>query len=216
MQCVLGVVMKYLLLAGAFLGVIGYAWMSAGDPNVYPMSQAEAYAKLTSARIPANNGSILGSHPYAVSGDGVSTVNWNASGTSSSTHCEADITAEGASKSRITAFCSGGGASDGAAAGMLSGMQRKALIEHIDSTLKGRAFDARMANGETAARWPSDARQPDGSYGTMVAGALKMDHDMHQMQRDADAATVAMENGGGAPNRYSASKPMVDLSSTSH
>jgi len=208
--------MKYLLLAGAFLGVIGYAWMSSGDPNVYPLSQAQAYQKLTNANIPSDGHSAFGTLKYSASGNGDSKVYWNGSGgTFAMAHCEAEITPEGASKSRIMAFCNSGGASDGAAAGMLSGMQRRALIEHIDATLNGRAFDPRRAQGETAARWPTDSHQPDGSYGTMVAGALKMDRDMHNMQRDADAATVAMENGGHSPSRYEASKPMVDLSSTS-
>ena len=206
--------MKYLLLAGAFLGVIGYAWMSSGDPNVYPMAQADVYAKLTSAKIPADGHSAFGTLSYHASGNGDSKVFWNGSGgTFATSHCEAEITPEGASKSRINAFCSGGGAGEGAAAGMVSGMQRRALIEHIDSTLKGRAFDRRMAQGETAARWPSDARQPDGSYGTMVGDALKMEHDIHKMERDlAKESQVRDSQATTTGSQYSSTKPMVDLS----
>ena len=201
--------MKYLLLAGAFLGVVGYAWMSSGDPNVYPLSQAQVYEKLHSAKVETGNGAVFGNLSTSVSGNGDSKIYWNASGTFASNHCEAEITPEGADKSRITAFCGGGGASDGAAAGMVSGMHRRALIEHIDATLKGRPFDKYKAQGETAARWPSDARQPDSSYGTAVAGALQMDRDMHksldefdkaEKERDAARAASASQANVGKPS----------------
>ena len=203
--------MKYLLLAGAFLGVIGYAWFGGGDPNVYAMTQAEAYQKLRAAPVEKGNTGVFGKLETSVSGNGDSKVYWNAGGN----HCEAEITPDGG-KSRIMAFCGGGSASDGAAAGMVSGMHRRALIEHIDAALDGRAFDPRKAQGETAARWPSDARQPDGSYGTMVGDALKMDRDMHKAIREMDkesAARPVASSSGASPSQ--ATKPMVDLSSTS-
>ena len=204
--------MKYLLLAGAFVGVIGYAWMSGGDPNVYPLAQAEVYAKLREAPVQKGNSGMFGNLDSSVSGNGESKIYWNASGTFSSNHCEAEITPEGTTKSRIMAFCEGGGASDGAAAGMLMGMHRRALIEHIDAALNGRAFDKYKAKGATAARWPSDARQPDGSYGTMVGDALKMERDIHKMQRDlAKESQVREAQAMTAASRYQSTKPMVDL-----
>ena len=208
----MGVVMKYLLLAGAFLGVIGYAWMSSGDPNVYPMSQADVYAKLRAAPVQKGNSGMFGNLDSSVSGNGESKIYWNASGTFSSNHCEAEITPEGATKSRIMAFCEGGGASDGAAAGMLMGMHRRALIEHIDAALNDRPFDKRLALGATAARWPSDARQPDGSYGTMVGEALKMERDISKMQRDsAKEAQVRDAQATTVGSQYRSTQPMVDL-----
>jgi len=77
-----------------------------------------------------------------------------------------------------------------------------------------------MAQGSTASGWPSDARQPDGSYGTAVVGALKMEQDIKQMgremekdsaQRDADAAHKRAHAGV----QFQAGKPMVDLSPNS-
>ena len=210
----MGAVMKALLLAGAFLGVVGFAWFKSGDANVYPLSQAEAYAKLTAAHPPSDGKSAFGTQHLSASGNGESKVYWNASGTFSSTHCEAEITPEGASKSRIMAFCQGGGASDGAAAGMVSGMQRRAMIEHIDATLKGRPFDPLKAQGDTASRWPSDARQPDGSYGTMVAGALKMDRDIHNMERGfaKQAKEAQAAEAAHAGVQFRPGQPMVDVS----
>ena len=205
--------MKYLLLAGAFLGVIGYAWTSGGDPNVYPLSQADVYATLRAAPVQKGNGGMFGNLDTSVSGNGDSKVYWNAGGN----HCEAEITPEGKA-SRIMAFCGGGSMSDGAAMGMVSGMHRHALIEHIDAALTNRAFDPKKAGGATAARWPSDARQPDGSYGTAVGNALKMDRDMHTMIRDMDKAEAEDKaRVANNPNpQLQAGKPMVDLGSKSY
>lgn len=199
--------MKYLLLVAAFLGVIGFAWFGRGDANVYALAPAEAYAKLRAAPIKNDGKSAFGTVSYTVSGDGESKIYWNGS------QCEAEITPEGADKSRIMAFCNGGSASDGAAAGMVSGMQRKALIEHIDAALTGRPFDVRLAQGSTASGWPSDARQPDGSYGTMVGGALTMERNLKQMERDIDKLEKAPRvEAGSSPNvQFQPGKPMVNV-----
>lgn len=110
--------MKYLLLIAAFLGVTGYAWLGRGDANVYAMAPAEAYSKLRAAPIKNDGKSGFGTVSYAISGNGESEIYWNGS------QCEAEITPEGTDQSRIMAFCNSGSASDGASAGMLSGLQR--------------------------------------------------------------------------------------------
>jgi len=213
--------MKYLLLGAAFLGVIGYAWFGRGDANVYPMAPTEAYAKLRATPIQADGKSAFGRLDYAISGNGESKIYWNGSGgTFASSQCEAEITPEGADKSRIMAHCNGGSMSGGAAAGMVSGMQRKALIEHIDAALEGRAFDVKLAQGSTASGWPSDARQPDGSYGTAVVGALKMEQEIKQMEREMkqDSAQQKADDAYKAAHagvQFKAGKPMVDLSPNS-
>jgi len=212
--------MKYLLLAGAALGVIGFAWFGRGESNVYAMAPTEVYRALRSAPVEPGGSGVFGRLDTSVSGNGDSVVYWNASGSHAAVHCEATITPEGTDKSRLTAFCGGGGASDGAAAGMVSGMKRRALIEHIDATLDKRPYDANLAQGSTASGWPSDARQPDGSYGTAVVGALKMEQEIKQMERDfkkdqaksdVDAAYRRAHSGV----QFEAGKPMVDLSSKS-
>jgi hypothetical protein len=207
--------MKAFLLGGAMLAVLGYAWFGRGDANVYSMPPAEVYAKLASAKIQADGKTAFGRLDYSVSGNGESKLYWNGSGgTFASSHCEAEITPEGSSKSRIMAFCNGGSLSDGAATGMVSGMQRKALIEHIDATLKGRPFDNRRAQGETASLWPSDSHQPDGSYGTAVAGALKMERETKDMLRDMEKEQKLHEEQVAAHKgvTFQPGKPMVDLS----
>jgi len=206
--------MKYLLIGAAFAGVLGYAWFGRGEANVYAMTPAEAYAKLRAAPIQADGKSAFGRLVYVVSGDGQSKLYWNGSGgTFASSHCEADITPEGADKSRIMAHCNGGSMSDGAAAGMVSGMQRKALIEHIDATLEGRQFDVKLAQGSTAAGWPSDARQADGNLGTAMGDALKMERDMKKMIKEAESEVATAEAQSGV--QFQPGKPMVSVTPSS-
>ena len=205
--------MKYLLLAAAFLGVLGYAWFGRGDANVYAITPADVYQALRSAPVEKGNGGVFGNLDTSVSGNGDSVITWNASGSHASRRCEATIAPEGTDQSRLTAFCDGGGAGDGAAAGMVSGMNRKALIEHIDATLDKRPYDARMAQGSTASGWPSDARQADGSYGPAVGDALKMERDLKQMERDIDKLEKAPRvEAGTSPNvQFQPGKPMVNV-----
>jgi hypothetical protein len=208
--------MKYLLLGAAFAGVLGYAWFGRGEANVYAMSPAEVYAALREAPVPKGNGSPFGNLVASVSGNGENAVYWIASGAHAAKHCEATITPEGADQSRLTAYCGGGGLSDGAAAGMVSAMDRKALIEHIDATLDKRPFDTRLAQGSTAAGWPSDARQPDGSYASAVGGAIQMEREMKQMSTDMDKAADTFERELASARAHSGvqfqpGQPMINV-----
>ncbi len=201
--------MKYLLLSAAFAGILGYAWFGRGEANVYALTPSEAYAALRAAPIQNDGKSAFGTVSYTVSGDGESKIYWN------SGQCEAEITPEGADKSRIMAFCNSGGASDGAAGGMLSAMHRKALIEHIDATLEKRPFDPILAQGSTASGWPADARQPDGSYASAVGGAMKMEREMKQMGRDmekfdAQKAELAANARAHSGVQFQPGQPMVN------
>jgi hypothetical protein len=159
--------------------------------NVYPMKPQDAYDKLVAAQIEADGKGPFGRLDTSVSGDGSSTVWWQASGTFASVKCEANIAPEGTDKSKITAYCGGSSPSDGAAAGMMLGLERKALIEHIDSTLRGRPYDRRLAFGSTAGSWPDDPRQADSSYSGAVGDALKMERDMHKMEHDMKDSAAA-------------------------
>lgn len=202
--------MKYLLLGAAFAGILGYAWFGRAEANVYAMTPAEVYAALRAAPIPNDGKTAFGRLDYEVSGNGDTKIYWNGSGgTFASSQCEADITPEGADKSRVMAYCNGGSMSDGAAAGMVSGMQRKALIEHIDATLEKRPFDVKLAQGSTASGWPSDARQADGSLGTAMGDALKMERDMKKMMREAESEMATAQASSGV--QFQAGKPMVNV-----
>ena len=205
--------MKYLLLGAAFAGILGYAWFGRGEANVYAMTSTQVYAALRAAPLEQGSGTPFGNLDTSVSGNGENVVYWNASGSHAAIHCEANITPEGADKSRLTAFCGGGGASDGAAAGMVSAMNRKALIEHIDAALDKRPYDVRLAQGSTAAGWPSDARQADGSLGTAMGDALKMDRDMQKMIIEAEGGMATAQAHNGV--QFQPGKPMVNVNPNS-
>ena len=205
--------MKYLLLGAAFAGILGYAWFGRGEANVYAMTPTQVYAALRAAPLGQGNGTPFGNLDTSVSGNGENVVYWNASGSHAAKHCEANITPEGTDQSRITAFCGGGGAGDGAAAGMVSAMDRKALIEHIDAALDKRPYDVRLAQGSTAAGWPSDARQADGSLGTAMGDALKMDRDMQKMINEAEGGMATAQAQSGV--RFQPGKPMVNVNPNS-
>ena len=205
--------MKYLLLGAAFAGILGYAWFGRGEPNVYAMTPTQVYAALRAAPLEQGNGMPFGNLDTSVSGNGENVVYWNASGSHAAKHCEANITPEGTDQSRITAFCGGGGAGDGAAAGMVSAMDRKALIEHIDAALDKRPYDVRLAQGSTASGWPSDARQADGSLGTAMGDALKMDRDMQKMINEAEGGMATAQAQRGV--QFQPGKPMVNVNPNS-
>lgn len=200
--------MKYLLLVAAFAGILGYAWFGRGEANVYAMTPAEVYAALRAAPVEPGGQGVFGRLDTSVSGNGDSVIYWNASGSHAAVHCEANITPEGTDKSRLTAYCGGGGAGSGAAAGMLSAMHRKALIEHIDATLDKRPYDVRLAQGSTASGWPSDARQADGSLGTAMGEAVKMERDMKQMMREGESEMATAKAHSGV--RFQPGQPVVN------
>ena len=180
--------------------------------NVYPMAPQEAYEKLINAPIERSGQGPFGTMEISASGDGSSNIHW---GNGSFNICEANLAPEGADKTRITAYCGGGG--EGAAAGMEQGLRRKALIELIDSTLRGRPFDRMLAYGTTAGSWPDDPRQADSSYAGAATEALKMDRDMHkdlaemekeQAQQDQESAA---RRANGNVN-FKPGEPMVNPS----
>ena len=185
--------------------------------NIYPMTPQQAYDKLVSTPIEPGGRGVFGRLDTSVSGDGSSKVTWQSSGTFASIECEANIAPEGADKSRINAFCGGSSPSDGAASGMVQGLHRKALIEHIDSTLRGRPYDPDLARGSTAGSWPDDPRQADGSYASAATEALKMERDMHksiaEMEKTADEAEArrAEKRANGNVN-FKPGEPMINPS----
>lgn len=190
--------MKALLVGGALIAVVGYAWYSRGEANVYPLTVAQTYEKLTTAKVEESGSGPLGNRDIKISGNGTDKIYWKAEGAHAITRCQADLSPEGASSTRITAFCDGASGPSGAAAGMLHGMLRKAMIEHIDSTLDGRPYDRQKARGETASGWPADVRQPDGSLGGAVDEAMKMDREFRNPKSDFNKQLKKLENDARA------------------
>ena len=202
-----GDLMKQMKFAMPFVGLLASSCGLGG--NVYPMTPQQAYEKLVNAPIERSGKGPFGTMDISASGDGSSTIHW---GNGSYNICEANLAPEGTDKTRITAYCGGGG--EGAAAGIEQGLRRKALIELIDSTLRDRPFDRMLAYGSTAGSWPDDPRQADSSYGAAATEALKMDRDMHkdiaEMEKAAaeDEARQAERRANGNVN-FKPGEPMI-------
>lgn len=192
---------RFFALAASSLLVAGCDWKA----NVYPMTTQQAYDKLVAAALPAKNGPF-GSLDVSPSGAGNGIVRWVSSiGTR---YCEANIVPKGQDKSRINVFCDGPG--EGAAAGMMQGMYRSAIIEHIDATLNGRPYDPDKARGETATMWPNDPRQADATIVGAAGEAIKMDQEAREA-REQEANTSAAPETSSQEVNIKPGQPMLNL-----
>lgn len=185
--------MKSLFFGGLVIAGLGYAWTSRTPADVYPVKPADAYAQLTAAKMPSTygNGGVFYALEPTISGNGTDKVIVDATGSHASFECTVSITPDGDAKSRLAVSCDGGGASDGAAKGLVSNMMRRRFIEWVDATMRGRAFDPNSTAVSTA--WPDDV-VPHGNIGTAAADALKMDAETRRAQ-----AASAQDSGASAP-----------------
>jgi hypothetical protein len=195
---------KLFALAGVALLVSGCDWKA----NVYALPPQQVYDKLLAASVSWDGKGPFGKLDVSPEGEGNGTVRWTSS--SGTRFCEANIVPEGTDKSRINVFCDGPG--EGAATGMMQAMYRSAIIEHIDATLRGRPYDARKAQGETATLWPDDPRQADGSIGAASAEALKMDREMREAQANAEQAREEAPPPQQQDVNFKPGQPMINPS----
>jgi hypothetical protein len=205
--------MTYRMIVLVGLGLLTAA---CGQGNIYSVTPQEAYDKLVAAPVTPSGKGPFGMLDVSAHGDGANTVRWTSD--FGPPLCEANITPEGAAKSKIMVYCGGGG--EGAATGMMQAMHRNAIIEHIDATLSGRAYDPQLALGSTAGSWPDDPRQADGSYGAAVGSALKMQRDTEREIQDMDRQAQLDRDEEAAHRRaqgvnFKPGEPMVDPSSSS-
>ncbi len=154
-----------------------YVFVDQKPADVYDMPVNQAYGLLTSVDFGESSGSVQ----RTSTGNGSNKVTWHTRGSHVGRSCELALAPfEGnAAQTHVTVTCQGGGAGEGAASGMAHNMHRDGVIERVDATLTGRAYDSARA-GSTASRWPSDG--VDGSYGTAVATAIEMDREVREMQ----------------------------------
>jgi hypothetical protein len=199
------------------LALVGLALLTAacGPGNIYSVTPQEAYDKLVAAPVEQSGKGPFGMLDVSAHGDGAGTVRWTISSSYGPPLCEANITPEGADKSKIAAYCGGGG--EGAAAGIEQAMHRNAIIEHIDAALSGRAYDYQLARGSTAASWPNDPRQADSSFAGAAVGALKMEQETRQQIEDMDRQAQDDRDERDAHRRaqgvnFKPGEPMIDPS----
>ena len=184
-----GALMKLLVGGGLLVGAAAllYVFVDRQPAVVFDMQVKDAYIKLTNVDFcPMSEGQVALNTVKKATGNGKDKVVWLQQGDMARYECAIDLAAlpDNAAKTHVTVTCSGGGAGDGAAAGMVHNMHRNGVIERIDATLTGRPFDSDKI-GSTASRWPGDG--VDGSLATAQKEALQMSADMAKMERDMQA-----------------------------
>ncbi len=194
-----------LLVGGGFVAVAAvllYVFVEQKPADVFDMPVKDAYAKLTQVDFgPLSEGQKVLNTVNRISGNGQNRVTWTQQGDMARFECAIDLAPlpDDAAKTHVKVTCEGGGAGDGAAAGMVHNMHRNGVIERIDATLTGRPFD-RAKIGSTASRWPGDG--VDGSLATAQKEALQMSHDMAKMEREMKAQAASDAFNGGSADDY--------------
>ncbi|MWV28297.1 hypothetical protein [Aurantiacibacter rhizosphaerae] len=180
------------ILAGAGFAAVAagllYVFVDQKPADVYDMPVDQAYGLLTSVDFGESKGDVM----RTSTGNGSNKVTWRTRGSHVGRACDLALAPfEGdAARTHVTVTCQGGGAGEGAAAGMAHNMHRDNVIERLDARLTGRAFDSARV-GSTASRWPSDG--VDGSYGTAVSKAIEMDREVREMQAESRKPRSAEE-----------------------
>jgi len=171
--------LRILLVLGAAALLAG-----CGDGNVYGMPVADVYARLADYRpAPANRGPFGRLVSNVTGDDDGRTVTWTATGSHARRRCVATLVPLDEARTRIDLTCGGGGAGEGAAAGLAVDYSRRRVIEMIDARLTGRDYDPERAQGATAASWPADAVD-HGNLATAQRDALSMERDLRQAQQE--------------------------------
>ncbi len=176
----------FVLISLGLLGAYLFAFPRPAD--VYALTVAETYDRLAKAELMPGGKSFYGTMQFSTLGNRRDTITWQGQSSHAMRSCKLQLAPweKDADKTRVTVTCKGGGVSDGAAAGMAHNLFRNAVIERIDSTLDGRAYDKSLAMGSTASGWPGDG--VDGSLGTATKNAITMARDVAAMQKEADEA----------------------------
>jgi hypothetical protein len=174
------------ILIGAVLvaAVLMFFFVKRQPADVYAIPVTEAYEKLNTIQFePMGEGQKVLHTERSITGDGPDKLIWSEHGDMAALRCELALAPlpDDAKQTHVTVNCQGGGAGEGAAAGMVHNMQRNRVIEHVDAALTGRPFDPKRIES-TASGWPGDG--VDGSFTTAVSTAIKMDAETRQMERE--------------------------------
>jgi hypothetical protein len=173
--------LPFIVMAVGTVATLGYVVGTRQPADVYAMPMNEVYAKLVKVDFGPPEGAEDVLHTKKTArGNGSNRVTWTQIGDMAAFECKMDLAPlpDDAAKTHVTVTCGGGGAGDGAAAGMVHNMMRNAYIERVDATLTGRPFDKQLAVGSTASGWPDDG--VDGSLATAQVKALEMDAEMRR------------------------------------
>ena len=169
----------------AALAAIVLMMSGCGKADDYAIPMSDAYKRLNAVNLQPSENGVFYQLETSVRGNSADEVTWEAGGSFASHSCRIALKPLDAAHTHVSVNCDSSAPASGAAAGLEHNMMRNRVIEMVDATLTGGAFNPALADGTTAWRWPGDG--VDGSYADMVGEALKMDSDMRKDQRDAAA-----------------------------
>jgi hypothetical protein len=180
--------------------------------DVYQMPLATVYDKLTHANVSGGDHGIFHQGVPTITGNGTDQVTWMGR----STTCTLKLSALDANSTKVAASC---GKSDSSADGAdvlswSSGQLRNRVIEAVDATLTGRAYDPdRAEEGQTAANWPADTVD-HATAGEVVNNHLKqLPANMAAMNNDTTNGQPMQADVPGQPTLNDApqnNRPTVD------
>lgn len=176
----------FLVLAGGGI----YILARPQPADEYAISVPDAYKKLSTVRLTPGEHGVFGGLATHVDGNGRSQVEWTAHGSFAAFDCKIGLAALSETRTKVAVSCDGAGGE--AAQGLLMTMERDAVIEMVDATLKGRAYDPELAKGATAYRWPEDVVHHADIH-EAVHDAVKMGADI------ADESAKHIDNGPPPP-----------------
>jgi hypothetical protein len=176
------------IVGAAVLGGGMYLHGPRAEPNVYPLSFKDTYAKLRKSTVEETEGSKAAGVTTTISGDPNKYVMWSTRGSHVALDCKAHLIAVDANTTKIIPECEGGSASDGAAAGMVMNMSVNAFIERIDSVMTDRPYDKKLAMGSTAASWPKQEIANADLFSAQNE-ALKMQAEMQAQMAEMESSS---------------------------
>jgi hypothetical protein len=153
--------MNLAVLVGA-VGVVGtgiYLYTSRTPADVYPMPVNAAYARLVDVDFgPMSEGEVALDTKKTASGNDKDVVTWVHHGDMAHYECTMWLRPlpDDTAKTHVAVSCDGGGAGDGAAAGMAKNLYRSGIVKRVDATLRGIPYVKGELGSMSVPGWPDE------------------------------------------------------------
>ena len=142
-----------------FVGIGTYTYTSRTPADVYAMPTKAAYARLIAVDFgPMSEGQIALNTEKTATGNDQDEVIWTSHGDLAHYECTMRLRPlfDDPGKTHVKVSCDGGGAGDGAAAGMAKNLYRNAIVKRVDATLWEIPFEKGNVGNIGVAGWPDE------------------------------------------------------------
>lgn len=195
--------MKTVLSIAALLCFGALQGCSAAAPaNVYAATPETIFAILDQMDIPAGPQGPMGTLDITKAAVEPKTISWTGSGAHAVIKCTAALVPLDPARTQIDVVCGGGGPSAGRRAGTVSDLARFAMIEQVDSTLRGRPFNWETVQLRAGASLMETLPQ-------MQSEALATNREMQEAQAQTQAPAPAPGEPSVDPTAGQAEQPVA-------